>query len=185
VSATDYLLANRNAGVLRLGTVAFALAVAFAWTAVCAPAAAADDSEQEPIAGLATVTDGDGLEIDGERIRLYGIDAPEVEQYCTRKDGTRWHCGQYSTVALDRLVAGKKVICDVRTLDSYARWVAVCKVGKVDLGQYQVSEGWAVAYRRYSKAYVDDENAARRKDRGMWAGKFEMPWDWRSGTRGR
>lgn len=166
-----------------MGAAAFVLA--FAWTALRAPVAAADDDVQGPIEGVATITDGDGLEIGGERIRLYGIDAPEVGQYCSRKDGTRWHCGQYSTVALDRLVTGKKVRCEVRTLDSYARWVAVCKAGDVDLGRYQVNEGWAVAYRRYSKDYVGDEDAARKADRGIWAGKFEMPWDWRAGTRGR
>lgn len=149
-----------------------------------ASGALAEEREEGPIVGLATITDGDGLEIDGEKIRLYGIDAPEVEQYCTRSDSARWHCGQYSTVELDKLVRGKQVTCDIRTLDSYARWIAVCKVGDVDLGRYQVEQGWAVAYRRYSKDYVDAEDAARKAKRGVWSGEFTMPWDWRKGTRG-
>lgn len=172
-----------NGPALRLCAAAFV--AAFAWSASRAPSAVADDVVQGPIEGMATVTDGDGLEIGGERIRLYGVDAPEVAQYCSRKDGTRWHCGQYSTVALDRFVSGKKVRCDVRTLDSYGRWVAVCKAGDVDLGRRQVSEGWAVAYRRYSKDYVGDEDAARKADRGVWEGKFQMPWDWRAAARSR
>ena len=145
----------------------------------------AEQREEGPISGLATVTDGDGLKVDGETIRLFGIDAPETAQYCTRGDGSRWHCGQYSTVELDKLVEGKKVICEVRTLDSYARWVAVCKVGDIDLSKYQVEQGWAVAYRRYSKDYVQAEDAARKEKRGIWSGEFAMPWDWRKGTRGR
>jgi len=131
------------------------------------------------------VTDGDGVEIDGEKIRLYGIDAPEVGQYCTREDTTRWHCGQYATVELDRLIAGKPVVCDPRTLDSYGRWIAVCKTGDIDLGGHMVAQGWAVAYRRYSKDYVDLESAARGAKRGIWAGKFQMPWEWRAAMRGR
>jgi endonuclease YncB( thermonuclease family) len=147
--------------------------------------AVAEDREDGPIVGLATVTDGDGLKVAGETIRLFGIDAPETAQYCTRKDGSRWHCGQYSTVALDKLVKGKQVTCEIRTLDSYARWVSVCKVGDTDLSKYQVEQGWAVAYRRYSKDYVEAEDAARKEKRGIWSGEFAMPGDWRKGTRGR
>jgi endonuclease YncB( thermonuclease family) len=137
------------------------------------------------ISGPATVVDGDGLEIDGKKIRIHGIDAPEVWQYCSRTDGTRWRCGHYSTVALDRLVHRKTVSCRVRTRDQYDRAVAVCKVGTIDVGQRQVAEGWAVAYRRYSKAYVGDEDAAREAKRGVWMGRFEMPWDYRARMRKR
>lgn len=158
---------------------------------VFAPNVRAEQAERRtqeahgPIKGPATVTDGDGLEIAGEQIRLYGIDAPETQQYCKRANKTRWHCGQYSTVELDKLVTGKEVTCDIRTLDRYGRWVAVCKIGEVDLGRRMVEQGWAVAYRRYAKDYVADEDIARKAKRGVWAGEFEMPWDWRAGTRGR
>jgi len=131
------------------------------------------------ITGRATVVDGDGLEIDGTKIRLFGIDAMETGQYCTRADGTRWRCGQYATVALDRLARGSEVRCTVRARDPYQRQVAVCRLGELDLAEEQVKAGWAVAYRRFSADYVDAEAAAKRARAGIWQGSFEMPWDWR------
>ena len=137
------------------------------------------------ITGRATVVDGDGLEIDGKEIRLFGIDAPEVQQYCVRRDSTRWHCGQYATVALDRLVAGHEVACSVRDQDGYGRSIASCTVEGRDLAAEQVREGWAVAYRKYSDDYADEEGAAKDHRAGIWAGRFEQPWLWRERERRR
>jgi endonuclease YncB( thermonuclease family) len=137
------------------------------------------------IKGRATVIDGDGLEIGGTKIRLFGIDAPEIDQYCQRNDGTRWRCGHYASVELDRLVASHEVSCAARTVDQYDRSVAVCRVGDVDVAEMQVRHGWAVAYRKFSKDYVDDEDVARASKLGLWAGRFEMPWAWRERARGR
>jgi endonuclease YncB( thermonuclease family) len=129
------------------------------------------------------VIDGDGLEIRGEKIRLFGIDAPEIDQYCQRADGTRWRCGHYASVELDRIVAGSDVTCVVRDTDRYGRPVAACTSGEVDLGEAQVRSGWAVAYRRFTRQYDAAENAARAARRGVWQGKFDMPWAWRERTR--
>lgn len=137
------------------------------------------------ITGRATVVDGDGLEIGGTKIRLFGIDAPEIDQYCQRGDQTRWRCGHYASVELDRLVASREVTCTVRTVDQYDRPVAVCRVGDADVAESQVRNGWAVAYRKFTKDYADEENAARSARRGLWAGPFEMPWAWRERSRGR
>ena len=46
-----------------------------------------------PIAGPAEVTDGDTLRIGATRIRLSGIDAPELAQTCTDQSGREWPCG--------------------------------------------------------------------------------------------
>lgn len=135
------------------------------------------------IAGMATAIDGDGLEIDGRRIRLFGIDAFESGQYCKRANRTRWRCGQYATVHLDLLIRDKKVECDVKAHDQYDRAVAVCKVGDVDLSAEQARKGWALAYRRFSVDYVDEEEAARKAGEGGWTGTFERPWEWRARTR--
>lgn len=43
--------------------------------------------------------------------------------------------------------------------------------------------GWAVAFRRFSLDYVQDEDLARRARRGIWEGNFDMPWDWRARRR--
>lgn len=136
------------------------------------------------ITGHATVVDGDGLEIGGTKIRIFGIDAPEIDQYCQRDDRTRWRCGHYASVELDRLVASREVTCTVRTVDQYDRLVAVCRVGDADVAEPQVRNGWAVAYRKFTKDYADEEDAARAAKRGLWAGGFEMPWIWRERARG-
>lgn len=157
-----------------VAAVAVVLACA---TLSCSGATAAGGAT---IVGKATVVDGDGLEIDGRKIRLFGIDAFESGQYCKRKDKTRWRCGQYATVALDRLAGGRTASCRVVNEDRYGRAVAVCKVDGTDLARAQVAEGWALAYRRYSKDYVSDEDRAESAGRGAWAGTFEQPSAWRA-----
>ena len=135
------------------------------------------------IRGIATVIDGDGVEIDGVQIRLFGIDAPEVGQYCYRADRQRWRCGQYSTVELDKVAGGKRVECSVKATDRYDRPVAVCRLDGRDLAELQAAGGWALAYRRFSGDYVEEEQQAKSAKRGVWAGTFEMPWAWRQRVR--
>lgn len=162
--------------------IAAALVVAlFGCTAQ--PEAGAFQGDANVIAGFATVVDGDGLEIGGAKIRLFGIDAFEAGQYCTRENGTRWRCGHHATVALDRLVAGERVSCVVRDRDRYARLVAVCKVGGRDLAAALAHDGWALAYRKFSTDYVNDEQVAERAKAGAWVGRFEAPWAWRDRMR--
>jgi len=45
--------------------------------------------------------------------------------------------------------------------------------------EWLVAQGLALAYRHYSVDYVAAEDEARAAGRGMWAGTFEPPWDWR------
>jgi len=138
---------------------------------------------QGPIEGVASVVDGDSIEIHGTRIRLYGIDAPEARQECTRPDGAVWRCGQQAAHALSAQIGRSPVHCQPRDRDRYGRVVAVCFRGSEDLNRWLVTNGWAVAYRRYSLDYAADEDGARLAQRGVWAGRFEMPWDWRARTR--
>jgi endonuclease YncB( thermonuclease family) len=135
------------------------------------------------IAGRATVVDGDGLEIGGTKIRLFGIDAPEVGQYCVRADGARWRCGQYATVELDRMAGGKNVSCTSRHKDRYGRPVAVCTVDGRDLASQLARGGWVLAYRQFSSDYIDEEELARKEHAGVWSGELEPPWAWRQRMR--
>ena len=48
-----------------------------------------------------------------------------------------------------------------------------------DIAAKMVRQGWALAYRRYSTDYVNDEKAARVARKGIWRGEFMLPWDWR------
>ena len=132
--------------------------------------------------GRASVTDGDSLEIAGQRIRLHGIDAPEWKQSC-QADGRQWLCGQAAARALKKRIGGRSVTCTPRDRDRYGRVVAACRAGGVDLNVWMVAQGWALAYRRYSTAYVDEEQAAKSAKRGVWRGQFIAPWEWRRGKR--
>jgi len=130
------------------------------------------------IIGQARVIDGDTLGVAGQRIRLHGIDAPESRQLC-RKDGERWRCGKDATSALKAFLRGRPVSCEELDRDRYRRIVAKCAVEKADIGEWMVSQGWAVAYYLYSYEYSRAEQRAKSARRGIWAGEFEKPWEWR------
>ena len=134
------------------------------------------------VSGRASVIDGDTLSLRGERIRLFGIDAPESAQSC-RADGQRWRCGERATHALAGRIGSHTVACEERDRDRYGRIVALCRAGGEDLNAWMVEQGWALAYRRFSRAYANEERAARAMRRGIWRGDFVAPWDWRTGER--
>ncbi|WP_206426884.1 thermonuclease family protein [Brevundimonas fluminis] len=138
------------------------------------PAAAATEAAPATIVGVAGVVDGDGLRIDGARIRLHGVDAFESGQTCGAQA-----CGRASTENLDRLTRGVEVRCEPLDVDRYGRVVARCVARGVDVGAAQVEAGHALAYRRYSLDYVPHEDAARRARRGAWATGFTSPEEWR------
>ena len=100
---------------------------------------------QDLIVGVASVIDGDTIEIHGQRIRLFGIDAPESSQLCVRPTGERWRCGQQASFALADRIGRATVSCQPRDLDRYGRVVAVCFKGNEDLNRWMVANGWAVA----------------------------------------
>jgi endonuclease YncB( thermonuclease family) len=134
--------------------------------------------KQETLNGIPKVTDGDTIRIGNTRIRFHGIDAPEAKQTCTAGD-KKWRCGWEATNALANIIGKHWVTCTKRDVDRYRRFVAVCRAGPIDLNAWMVSNGWAVAYRKYSMDYVRDEADAKAGRKGMWRGEFMMPWDWR------
>lgn len=136
----------------------------------------------EGLSGPAAVIDGDTIHVGGNRVRLHGVDAPEGDQTCIAGD-RRWHCGEYASRALADLIGSRTVDCKETARDRYGRIVAVCRLGLTDLSAWLAAEGWAVAYRRYSTAYVSHEHSARSTRRGIWRGRFVLPWDWRAGVR--
>lgn len=137
----------------------------------------------DPIAGQATVIDGDTIEIHGERIRLNGIDAPESRQDCERADGTAYRCGKDAAFALANFIGRGTVTCERRGVDRYKRTIATCQVRGEDIGAWLVRAGQALAFRRYSTDYVPEEAVAVEAMAGMWQGRFVPPWDWRRGVR--
>ena len=137
----------------------------------------------DTLSGRVTVIDGDTLEMHGQRIRLHGIDAPESGQSCADKNGAIYRCGQISANQMSSYVRGKTVNCNVTDRDRYGRLVAACYVNGEDINERLVFEGWALAYRQYSRDYVRAETQAKRNSAGMWQGRFVEPWKWRKGSR--
>jgi endonuclease YncB( thermonuclease family) len=137
---------------------------------------------QERLAGRPKLIDGDSFELGAVGVRLFGVDAPEGRQSCTR-GGRNWSCGDAAAAELRRLVGSRDVTCEQRDMDTYGRIVAVCRVGTTDLGAAMVRAGFALAYRRYSDDYVDEERQARAARRGVWAGEFTPPETYRGEQR--
>ena len=123
--------------------------------------------------GTARAQDGDSMMVDGVRVRLFGIDAPELDQPCTRA-GRVWACGEEAAAELSRLVTGRKVMCTVVDTDQYGRRVARCSTGATDINRAMIEAGLAVAYRSYSLDYVGAETRAKTAHLGLWAGTFEL-----------
>lgn len=140
---------------------------------------------RERLSGPAKIHDGDTLSIGQQRIRLFGIDAPEYGQTCKDADGADWPCGRDAARHLRDLTAGQTVACKVMDHDRYERVVARCFVGHADLGATLVGQGYAIAFRRYASDYVRHERQARRARRGLWAGSFEQPEAYRDEFSGR
>ena len=132
---------------------------------------------------MATVINGDTIEIRDQRIRLHGIDAPESSQWCTDEAGATIRCGQQAALALDSLLNGSTVRCEVVDTDRYGRAVATCYVGEININAWLVRQGWALAYRKYSTDYVADEQQAQVQGRGIWQYDFEEPWAYRASRR--
>jgi endonuclease YncB( thermonuclease family) len=147
--------------------------------------AAASSSAQVPpkSCGAALVVDGDGLVIGGTSFRLHGIDAPETFQRCLDAKCVRTSCGIEARDRLRAHIAGREVCCIDKGPGGYGRRAAVCSIDDEDLNAWLVREGLALAYRKYSTAYVDQERAAHEAGRGMWAGAFHAPWDRRRGIK--
>ena len=146
-------------------------------------------SEYKKIQGYAKVIDGDSIVIKNQKIRLFGIDAPEKNQIC-EKDGSSYKCGMRSTNSLKFLINNRKLVCSYKNKDRYGRILAECDlleawndndtyIASGILNNVMVESGFAVAYEKYSKKYLDSENSAKESKIGIWQGEFDMPWDWR------
>jgi hypothetical protein len=114
------------------------------------------------------------LTIDGDRIRLTGIDAPERKRTCGD-----WACGQYATGALESLTRGVELRCETEGRDRYGRDLAACWRGSIDVNAWMVERAFGLAYRKYSTRYVTQEEHARAHGRAIWRTKFQEPWLWR------
>ena len=142
------------------------------------------------IYGIPKVIDGDTVNIDSKKIRLEGIDAPEIKQQCKKpflkisaiigfelnKD---YSCGVIAKKKLKDKIDNTKIKCVSSSKDRYKRFLATCYKDRINLNKWMVRNGYAAAYKRYSKDYIRDEEYARENKLGIWEGSFIMPEKWR------
>ena len=145
-------------------------------------------SNEKTISGKAKVVDGDTIKINKKKVRLFGIDAPEKDQICKKvyfnflifnfqKD---YKCGEESTLALSKKLQNKEVKCILEdNKDIYKRNIGTCYIKNQDINKWLVKNGYALAYKKYSKKYVLDEQYAKENELGIWKGAFTEPEKWR------
>ena len=141
----------------------------------------------EIIQGKVKVVDGDTIKIKNDRIRLSGIDAPELNQLCSKvflslfsiSFNKKYSCGKISTEKLKKLLKNEIILCKVENIDRYKRKLATCYKDKLNINSWLVRNGYALAYVKYSKKYVLQEKEAEKDKLGIWQGTFEKPWNWR------
>ena len=149
--------------------------LAIAILALCAVLAARFDPSGPPVSGRARISDGDSFHLGADRVRLLGIDAPELDQSCKDAKGRDWPCGRAAKDHLVALVGARPLDCRADGHDRFGRILAHCSVGGRDLGVQMIEAGMAVSFGDYER----EEAGARRARVGVWAGSFEMPRAWR------
>ena len=124
------------------------------------------------------IVDGDTIHINKIKYRFHGIDAPEMKQTC-KQNNQQIKCGVLARNALVKKIGNQNVRCKKITIDRYKRIIAECFVNDESLSKHLVRNGYAFAYRRYSKQFIEDENFAREQKLGLWQMQFEYPWNYR------
>lgn len=146
-------------------------------------------SEDEPMPSTqhytkaVRVIDGDTIEVESNKFRLFGIDAPERGQPC-RRNNVPYDCGGASKAHLEFILTGANVECEKNGKDRWGRYIGKCTADGEDISKLMIRHGWAVAYRKYSTDYVQDEEFARSNKLGIWAKEFSIPSKWRKSDKG-
>ena len=130
------------------------------------------------------IVDGDTIHIGSNKYRFSGIDTPEMKQTCS-KDNTIIMCGVLAKDSLIQKINNRPVLCKEETIDRYKRIVAECFVNNKSLSKYLVRNGYAFAYRKYSKKFIEDERYAKENKLGLWSMNFEYPWEYRRKLRSK
>lgn len=172
--------ANRLREVIFSAWVALCLSVGLAL--LCLLLVFAGWAHAETITGRAQVVDGDTLIIGDTKIRLNAIDAPETDQSCLDPSNNLYACGLLARDRLRARIGNATVSCQANGTERYGRFLAICFLGQDDLNRWLVSQGLAMAYIQYSDRYQAAEAIAKNDRKGLWAGAFIAPWDWRHRT---
>lgn len=141
---------------------------------------------------ITTITDGDTLAchdgVNDHKIRLMGVDAPELKQICKDSADKEFQCGVTARNIIVKMIKNQKVACQLYGKDLYQRNLGVCYANNLDIGEFLLNKGYAVTsmYGNASKIlshYYDAENKAKITKKGIWAGSFESPTEFRKKKR--
>ena len=126
------------------------------------------------------IVDGDTIhfDFDKRKVRFNGIDTPEIGQMCIASDGP-FDCGLMAKKVLKDFIGSKLPICKSQGVDNYSRELAECYVDDESISKYLVRNGFAFAYRKYSKKFIVDEDFAKKNKLGLWKTDFSYPWEYR------
>ena len=133
---------------------------------------------QNLFANTVKVIDGDTIKIANEKIRFGGIDAPELKQICFKNE-EKISCGILVKNVLKKKIGKEIPKCISEGKDIYKRTIAECFINGESLSKFLVSNGYAFAYRKYSKKFIKDERFAKKNKLGLWSMKFMFPWEFR------
>ena len=136
-------------------------------------------AEESVVGPVEHIKDADTILVNRIEVRLYGIDAPESNQSCKNKRGRSYACGKAATKVLTKLLRNKQVKCAIKGKDKYQRVLGICRRGAINVNQYLVAQGWAIAYLRYDDRYIDAQTMAKRQRVGLWQGEFQSPENFR------
>jgi endonuclease YncB( thermonuclease family) len=125
-----------------------------------------------------TAVDGDTIKLNGITWRLWGIDAPEMKQWCNGQ-----LVGEMAAGMLEMLTKGKTITCEDKGKDRYGRSIGLCRADGDDLGAAMVELGMAWAFVRYTVQYYPQEAKARQENLGVHALKCQPAWEWRKAQR--
>lgn len=139
------------------------------------------DADGMIIRGQPTVVSGDTLDFDGNQIRLFDVDAPEIDQTCLVRGGVEtWPCGREAARALSQALDQLTVSCETMGTDYGGRWFARCSVDTLSLAALMASNGWAVPNQECRCKEVRAWSAfAESRNLGIWSGTFVWAWEWR------
>jgi endonuclease YncB( thermonuclease family) len=127
------------------------------------------------------VVDGDTFELEGQEVRLFGVDAFELSQTCLDARGEPWRCGIAAKAALAERVQGYSLSCVTLEEDQDGRYLARCTLPDgTDVGGYLVENGLALADPGQPDAYAEQQASAQRSGAGAWGGTFMPPWQFRA-----
>jgi len=137
----------------------------------------------DDIISIPRIIDADTVEVSAVKVRLEAVDAPETDQLCLNQRGERWACGIEARERLKEHAGNKLWTCHLHGADRFRRALASCDADGEDIQRWLVTNGWALAFTRYSHKYDVEQETARIGKRGLWSGAFIAPWDWRHRTK--